>query len=61
MSKIIVSDTTTLIVLENLSALPLLCQLFGQVLIPQTVFDELQSGCSLHAATVTEIRLFQNS
>ncbi len=41
MSKIIISDTTTLIVLEKQQRLSLLCQLFEQVIIPDTVYKEL--------------------
>ncbi len=44
--KLIVSDTTTLIVLERLNALSLLCSLFDQILIPQAVMEELLSGNS---------------
>ena len=42
--KLIVSDTTTLIVLERLNALSMLCSLFDKILIPQAVMDELLSG-----------------
>ena len=42
--KIIVSDTTSLIVLESLEALDLVCKLFDSVLIPQAVFTELCVG-----------------
>lgn len=44
MTAIIVSDTTSLIVLEKLQALPLLCHLFSRVLIPEVVLAELQAG-----------------
>lgn len=44
MTVIIVSDTTSLIVLEKLQALPLLCGLFSKVLVPQVVFAELCAG-----------------
>jgi|GEM_PF-527535 len=44
--NLIVSDTTTLIVLERLDALSMLCSLFDKILIPQAVMDELLSGNS---------------
>jgi len=43
---LIVSDSTTLIVLERLDALSMLCSLFNKILIPQAVMDELLSGNS---------------
>jgi hypothetical protein len=42
--KVIVSDTTSLIVLEGLQRLSLLCEVFEQVLIPGAVLDEWQRG-----------------
>lgn len=42
--KIIVSDTTSLIALEGLNSLELLCTIFDNVLIPQAVLDELSIG-----------------
>lgn len=42
--KVIVSDTTSLIVLEGLSAFDLLAKVFDSVLIPQAVFNELVVG-----------------
>ncbi|MFZ1386340.1 MAG: DUF3368 domain-containing protein [Thiolinea sp.] len=42
--KVIVSDTTNLIVLEGLEALDLVCKVFESVLIPQAVFNELAAG-----------------
>lgn len=42
--KVIVSDTTSLIVLEGLQRLSLLCELFEQVLLPSAVVHELQRG-----------------
>lgn len=42
--KVIVSDTTSLIVLEGLDALDLVCNVFESVLIPQAVFNELAAG-----------------
>ena len=41
---IIVSDTTSLIVLEKLSSLHLLCDLFKQVLVPTVVMEEIAVG-----------------
>ncbi len=46
MRNLIVSDTTTLIILERLDALSMLCSLFEQILIPQAVMDELLNGNS---------------
>ncbi|MCP4699135.1 MAG: hypothetical protein GY862_20125 [Gammaproteobacteria bacterium] len=42
--NLIVSDASTLIVLERLDSLPLLCVLFDRILLPQTVADELLAG-----------------
>lgn len=42
--KLIVSDATTLIVLEKQHRLLLLCQLFEKVIIPETVYQELMAG-----------------
>ena len=44
MTQIIVSDATTLIVLEKQQRLSLLCSLFDCVLIPKTVYEELLAG-----------------
>lgn len=44
MSQLIVSDTTSLIVLEKQNQLSLLCQLFDEVVIPQAVYEELVIG-----------------
>ncbi len=44
MIQLIVSDTTTLIILEKQHRLSLLCDLFDQVLIPETVYQELLAG-----------------
>ena len=41
---IIVSDTTSLIVLEKLSSLHLLCDLFKRVLVPTVVMEEIAVG-----------------
>jgi hypothetical protein len=42
--RVIVSDTTSLIVLEALNALDLLCKVFHTLLIPKAVLVELQAG-----------------
>ena len=44
MKKIIISDTTTLIVLERQQHWFLLCKLFKQVIIPVAVYEELLVG-----------------
>ena len=44
MKQIIVSDTTTLITLEKLQQLSLLCQLFRKIIIPESVYKELLAG-----------------
>ena len=44
MSQLIVSDTTSLIVLEKQNKLSLLCELFDEVIIPQAVYEELIIG-----------------
>ena len=41
---IVVSDTTPLISLLKIDCIDLLEKLFGQVLIPQAVFDELTAN-----------------
>ena len=41
---IVVSDTTPLISLLKINRIDLLEKLFGDVLIPQAVFDELYNG-----------------
>lgn len=58
--KVIVSDTTSLIVLEGLDALDLVCKVFESVLIPQAVFSELAAGSpniaqKLHASACIEL------
>lgn len=50
--RVIVSDTTSLIVLERLQRLSLLCEVFEQVLLPSAVLDEWKQG-----ALDTEIQL----
>ena len=42
--KVIVSDTTSLIVLEALHTIKLLCSVFESILIPQAVLNELYAG-----------------
>lgn len=42
--KVIVSDTTSLIALEGLQAMGLLCAVFESILIPQAVLQELSAG-----------------
>lgn len=42
--KVIVSDTTSLIALEGLQALGLLCAVFDSILIPHAVLNELVAG-----------------
>ena len=59
MKTVIVSDTTSLIVLEKLQALDLLCQLFDRVLIPAVVVAEMRVGspdidATLHALLCLE-------
>jgi predicted nucleic acid-binding protein len=44
MKKIIISDTTTLIILEKQQHLFILCKLFKQVIIPIAVYEELLAG-----------------
>jgi hypothetical protein len=43
-SSVIVSDATTLIVLQKQQNLSLLCLLFQQVIVPETVYQELLAG-----------------
>jgi len=43
-TQVIVSDATTLIVLEKQQRLSLLCKLFQKVIIPETVYKELLAG-----------------
>ncbi len=42
--KVIVSDTTSLIALEGLQSIELLCAVFESILIPQAVLNELSTG-----------------
>ena len=42
--KVIVSDITSLIALEGLQSIELLCAVFESILIPQAVLNELSVG-----------------
>jgi len=42
--EVIVSDTTSLVVLEELQSLGLLCSVFEKVIIPSVVLSELEAG-----------------
>ena len=59
----IVSDSTTLIILSDLKRLDLLSNLFKEVIIPQSVYDEitvkqpLVSAPFIHTRTVDESKL----
>lgn len=44
MHRIIVSDSTAIIHLSRIHALQILKSLYGEILIPQAVFDELLAG-----------------
>ncbi|RVU83654.1 hypothetical protein EOL70_15110 [Leucothrix sargassi] len=57
--KLIVSDTTSLIVLDELKSLDLLCRLFECVLIPEAVFSELQVGSPAVKATLEKAGCFE--
>ena len=56
---IVVSDTTPLISLLKIDRIGLLEKLFGQVLIPQAVFDELTTDerCELEADQIKRKQL----
>ena len=58
MKSVIVSDTTSLIVLEKLATLGLLCKLFEQVLIPAVVLAELQAGSPNITALLARLPCF---
>ena len=58
MKSVIVSDTTSLIVLEKLASLGLLCKLFEQVLIPAVVLAELQAGSPNITALLARLPCF---
>ena len=53
---IVVSDTTPLIALMKASQLELLQKMFGKILLPQAVFDELTSNAKFQE----EARLIEN-
>jgi len=44
MTKVIISDTTTLIVLQKQAQLTLLCKIFKQIIIPDAVYSEFIAG-----------------
>ena len=58
MKSVIVSDTTSLIVLEKLASLGLLCKLFDQILIPAVVLAELQAGSPNISALLEHLPCF---
>ena len=58
MKSVIVSDTTSLIVLEKLATVGLLCKLFEQVLIPAVVLAELQAGSPNITALLARLPCF---
>jgi len=41
MTKVIISDTTTLIVLQKQAQLTLLCKIFKQIIIPDAVYSDI--------------------
>lgn len=57
--KLIVSDTTSLIVLDELKSLDLLCRLFEGVLIPEAVLAELQVGSPKVKTTLEQASCFE--
>ena len=57
--KLIVSDTTSLIVLEELQALSLLCGLFERVVIPNAVLSELEVGSPMVRKKLQETACFE--
>ncbi len=59
MSVIIVSDTSSLIVLEKLESLDLLGELFERVLIPEVVLSEIQAGSPDIAKTLDQLGCFE--
>lgn len=58
MTAVVVSDTTSLIVLEKLASLGLLCELFAQVLIPAVVLAELQEGSPANTLPLAQLPCF---
>lgn len=57
--KAIVSDTTSLIVLEGLEALDLLCKVFNSLLIPKQVLLELQAGSPTIVEKLNQVNCFE--
>ena len=57
--KLIVSDTTSLIVLEGLQSLGLLCSLFERVVIPEAVLSELEVGSPMVRKKLREAACFE--
>ena len=57
----IVSDSTTLIILSNLKRLDLLSNLFKEVIIPQSVYDEITVKQPLVSAPFIRIRKVEES
>ena len=51
MSKLVIADTGPLIHLEQADDLSLL-ELTGEILVPKTVLDELEDGCSTDRTTL---------
>jgi len=49
MNKVIISDTTTLIVLQKQNQLAILCHIFKQIIIPNAVYDEFMIGIQKNA------------
>ncbi len=57
--KLIVSDTTSLVVLEELGMLSLPCQIFEGVLLPQAVLQELLAGSPTVADQLEQAGCFE--
>jgi len=57
MSQLIISDTTSLIVLEKQNQLSLLCKLFDEVIIPKAVHEELIIGLDKTIRTLTCLKI----
>ncbi|WMP17617.1 hypothetical protein [Thiothrix lacustris] len=57
--KVIVSDTTSLIALEGLQSIDLLCAVFESILIPQAVLKEgtATRRCPIHAGSGNHQRI----
>lgn len=63
---IVVSDTTPLSELAKIGRLVLLRDVFGQVIVPQEVYDEVTSGthpavAAVESATWIEVRFVQDT